>query len=286
MKLNARNIKALLILTFAVIWLIPATTTAREKPSCVFLKFTDDTRYDQLNTAEKISEMVALRMYAAKDRFRFPTKDIVDAHLEARLYDEKIDELTRFDAAINSGDYNKFFEGDGFNEKKAQSIVTAQVGQYITPEITAEIGRIHNAEYLIQGTIINLGTGSWLSEDLEFVSGAISNVAKVASSQASNLFGKSLSALKFLGEMGEVSVTIKGIGVQCDVRVIKASTGEVVWSKRVVGKGQSKFLEIASIKFGHEKLSDALYNKALNDAADKIVKAMIADMDANKLFLK
>ncbi len=288
MKLNVRKIKALSIwiLTFAVIFLIPGISTARgNNPTCVLLKFTDDTRYDKIDSAGRLSELLLEKMKNSK-RFNFIETDIIDANLEARLYDEKVDELTRFDSAINSGDYNEFFEGDGFNEKKAQSIVTARVGQYITPEITAEIGKIHNAEYLIQGTIINLGTGSWLSEDLEFVSGAVSGLARIASSQASNLFGKSLSALKFMGELGEVSVTLKGIGVQCDIRVIKASTGEVVWSKRVVGKGQHELVEVASIKFGHANLSEALYTKAMNDAADKIVKALIADLDSNKLFLK
>ncbi len=288
MKLNVRKNKLLAAIIFilAAIFFIPAPTSARgNNPTCVLLKFTDDTRYDKIDSAGNLSELLLEKMQKSK-RFNFIETEIIDANLEARLYDEKVDELTRFDSAINSGNYNELFEGDGFNENKAQSIVMAQVGQFITPEITAEIGKLHNAEYLIQGTIINLGTGSWLSEDLEFVSGAVSGIARLASSQASNLVGKSLSALKFMGELGEVSVTLKGIGVQCDVRVIKAATGEVVWSKRVVGKGQSEFVQVNFLRFGHENLSSALYTKAMNDATDKIVKALIDDLDSNKLFLK
>ena len=291
MKLNARNINELSTLIFIAVIFFTFSTALAAEPMYVLMKFTDDTRYSsQIETADRLSEILLEKMKNSKLKnskgFRFIETEIIDANLEARLYDEKIDELTHFDLAINSGDYNSLFEGDGFKENKAQSIVTAQVGQFITPELTAAIGRMHNADYLIQGTIINLGTGSWLSEDLEFISGAISSVARVASSQASNLLSKNLSALKFMGDIGEISVTLKGIGVQCDVRIIKASTGEVVWSKRVVGIGESKLIQVGFLKFGHEHLESRLYTKALDNAADKIVKALIADVEGNKLSMK
>ena len=57
------------------------------------------------------------------------------------------------------GDYNAMFEGPGFSEDKAQSIATASLGQKLSPGITNQIGQMHGAEYLIQGTIINLGDG-------------------------------------------------------------------------------------------------------------------------------
>ena len=55
--------------------------------------------------------------------------------IEAYLYDEKVGEYERFNVAINSGDYNNFFEDGSFDERKAQTIATAQVGQIISPEI-------------------------------------------------------------------------------------------------------------------------------------------------------
>ena len=105
----------------------------------------------------------------------------------------------------------------------------------------------------------------------------------MASSQASGLLGGTLSAL---GDVGNIAITIQGIGVQCDIRLIKAETGEVVWSKRVLGIGESKLISVGLFTFGHSNLSSALYAKAMEKAANKIVGALIADMDSKILFLK
>lgn len=272
------------VILAAILFSLPNFVNAArsDNPTCVLMKFTDDTRYDSVNSAEKLSNLVFEKLFASK-KFNLRETEPIKEDIEARLYDEKVDELTKFDAAINSNNYNALFEGDGFKENKAQTIATAQVGQIVTPEITSEIGKNHGAEYLIQGTIINLGTGSWLSEDLNFISGALSNFAQMASSQAAGLLGNTLSAL---GDVGNVAVTVKGIGVQCDIRLIKAATGEVVWSKRVIGIGESKLISVGLVTFGHENLSSALYTKAMEKAADKIVSALIMDLDSHKLFLK
>lgn len=264
------------------------------KPTCVLMKFTDDTRFDEIHSAEQLSDLVMIKLVNSK-RFNLNEKETewldeegnkhqwINQNMEERLYNEKINELEIFNAALEKSNYDKVFEGEWFEEDRAQTIATAQVGQIIDPKITSEIGKNNNAEYLIQGTIINLGTGSWLADDLDFISGTVSNLAQMASSQASGLLGNGLGALSYVGN---VSVTIKGIGVQCDLRVIKAETGEVVWSKRVKGVGQSRLINTGFLNFGHSNMSDALYTKALDKAADKIVAALIDDLDSGKLFLK
>ena len=252
------------------------------KPTCVLMKFTDDTRYDSLDSAEILSEKVILRLVNSH-KFKFYEKENeqpVNVDLEERLYDSKIEELEKFNDALQSNDYNDFFKG--VDEKFAQTIATAQIGQFINEEITRGIGKDNNAKYLIQGTIINIGTGNWLSEDLDFISGAVSNLAQMASSQAGGL-GNGLGVLSYVGN---VSVTMHGIGVQCDLRIIEAETGKIIWSKRVTGVGESKLINTSFFRFGHSNISNALYEKALDKAADKIVAALIADLDANKLFPK
>jgi len=67
------------------------------------------------------------------------------------------------------------------------------------------------------------------------------------------------------------------VGVQCDLRVIKAATGEVVWSKRVVGVHDQVNLNLAVVSIGSRKLNNNFYAKAMDKAADKIVNALIAD---------
>lgn len=182
----------------------------------------------------------------------------------------------KFNTAINSGDYNNFFEDGSFDEQKAQTIATAQVGQIISPEITSKIGKDHGADYLIHGTIINLGTGDWLNENLEFISGAVTQYASVAAAYGSNVLG-------VLGNFGTIEVQTKGIGVQCDVRVIKAQTGEVIWSKRVTGVAEQSLIGIGPIVFGHTNVSYSLYQKAIDKAVDKISKALIEET-AGKIF--
>lgn len=274
----------LAVLISAIIFSTGIASAAKvDNPTCVLMKFTDDTRYDAINSADRLSELVLEKMIASK-KFNLKEFEPIDENFERRLYDEKVDEFTKFDAAISSDNYTEFFEDDGFKESRAQSITTAAVGQILTPEITVEIGKNHGAEYLVQGTIINLGTGSWMNEDLEVISGVVAGMAAAAASYASNVVSGSLSSV--MGDIGGINVTIKGIGVQCDVRIIKASTGEVVWSKRVLGIGESQMISVGMITFGHSNLSDALYSKAMNKAADKIVDALLADMKTDSLFVR
>ena len=275
--------KKFLVILLVLAVSVPANLVfAAKNPSVVLMKFTDDTRFDSMDTAYKLSERVWEKI-SKSGKFNLYGSEPLDVNIEARLYDEKVDELTKFDAAISSGDYNALFEGTGFDERKAQSIATAQVGQIVTPEITAEIGDIDNAEYLIQGTIVNLGTGTWMNEDLEVIANVVNNVAIAASSQAANLITGSMG---FLNGLANVNIRFLGIGVQCDIRLIRASTGEVVWSKRVLGIGEQSQITIGFVTFGHSNLSDKLYSKAMDKAAGKIVSALIDDLESNRLFLK
>lgn len=271
-----------------VVWainmlLLYSVTYAAQQPTCVLMKFTDDTRYDLVESADMLSDLVMEKMVAS-GRFNLKETRPLDENMEAMLYDEKMQELSSIERGMKTGDFDAMFEGEGFRENKAQSIATASVGQFVTPSITAEIGKAHQAEYLVQGTIINLGTGNWWNEDYELISSAINLASALAgATAASNLLG----SLGGLGGLAQgIDITMTGIGVQTDVRIIKAETGEVVWSKRVVGLGTQKQVGLGFFTIGTSKLSANLYAKAMDRAATKIVDALIADMDTGKLFLK
>ena len=77
-----------------------------------------------------------------------------------------------------------------------------------------------------------------------------------------------------------IDVSTTGVGVQCDVRIIEASTGKVVWSKRVVGVHEQKSFDFLFMTIGNRKLNNNLYAKAMNKAADKIVAALVNDLDS------
>lgn len=264
----------------AVIFYLPQAQAA---PTFVLLKFSDDTRFDALNgtpdaPAIQLSERI-LKKLVQSQKFELMSLEPLTEDIEAQLYDEKVGAYEKFNAAINSGDYSNFFEDGSFDERKAQTIATAQVGQIISPEITAKIGNDHGAEYLVHGTIINLGTGNWLNENLEFISGAVNQYLSVAAAYGSNVLG-------VLGNFGGIEVQTKGIGVQCDVRVIKAQTGEVIWSKRVTGVGEQNLIGIGPVVFGHSNVSYSLYQKAIDKAVDKISDALINEATRGKIFLK
>lgn len=273
-----RNFCAMLTFLIAAIFFLPYVNAA---PSIVMLKFSDDTRFDALNGSTdapgvQLSERILKRLSQSK-KFILPSPVPLTEDIEANLYDEKVGEYNKFRGAVNSGNYSDFFESDNFSDKKAQSVATAQVGQFISADITSKIGTDHKAEYLIQGTIINLGKGNWLSEDLEFFSSAVSQYISVAAAYGSNVLG-------VLGNFGEISIQRNGIGIQCDVRVIKASTGEVIWSKRVTGVAEQNLVNVGPVTFGHSKISPNLYQKAIDKTADKIANALLADMAAGKVF--
>ena len=108
-------------------------------PTFVLLKFSDDTRFDNLNgspdaPAIQLSERILKRLVQSQ-KFTLTSLEPLSEDIEAYLYDEKVGEYERFNVAINSGDYNNFFEDGSFDERKAQTIATAQVGQIISPEI-------------------------------------------------------------------------------------------------------------------------------------------------------
>ena len=249
---------------------------AAENPTCVLMKFTDDTRFDLIESAESLSDLVMEKMIASR-KFNLKETRPLDENIEIKLYNEKMRDLQHLENSLTTKDFSPLFEGAGFDEKKAQSIATAQVGQIISPEITSAIGAAHNAEYLIQGTIINLGAGSWWYEDFAALSGAL-NVATSLLSSSIPLGG--------LGDtLGGVEIVKMGIGVQCDVRIIKADTGEVIWNKRVVGVHDEANLNLGFIIFGNRKMNNNMYTKAMNKAAQKIVDAMVDDMHNGKLFM-
>ncbi|WP_304256092.1 hypothetical protein [Phascolarctobacterium succinatutens] len=260
------------------------TLTAFANPSCVLMRFTDDTRYDRVESAATLSDLVMEKLLNS-GKFNFKETKVIDKNLEKLLYDEKAAVFQNARYAMNYGDYNTLFEGQGFNEKWAQSIASARLGQIVSPVIVSSIGRQHNAEYLIQGTILNLGSGDWMENK-------IADAAQYANTAMSMMGGS--GAANMMGPLGPLSslassINVKktGIGVQAVLKVIKVSTGEVIWQKEVIGKDTQKQISLlGSIKIGSDKLNNDMYYKAMENTAQSIADALIADSDAGKMFVK
>lgn len=279
-----KSLKVLASTMAALLFSSTVTLTAFANPSCVLMRFTDDTRYDRVESAATLSDLVMEKLLNS-GKFNFKETKVIDKNLEKMLYDEKAAVFQNARYAMNYGDYNTLFEGQGFNEKWAQSIASARLGQIVSPVIVSSIGRQHNAEYLIQGTILNLGSGDWMENK-------IADAAQYANTAMSMMGGS--GAANMMGPLGPLSslassINVKktGIGVQADLKVIKASTGEVIWQKEVVGKDTQKQISLfGGIKIGSDKLNNDMYYKAMENTAQIIADTLITDADAGEMFVK
>ena len=245
----------------AMVLICATSTTFAEEPTCILLKFSNDTRYKNVDTASVLSDFVIEKLLAS-GKFNFKETKPIDEDIEARLYDLKTRELLNVTTGLRNKNLNALFEGSDFDKTQAQTIGTADVGQIITPSITSAIANQHGADYLIQGNVINIGSGNAL----------------------------------YNGHF--IDNNTSGIAIEIDLRVIKASTGEVVWRKIVTGEKKKKSKSGAipfsigglplSIPFktGSSALDSDAYNKAIDDAAKKISEAMIKDLEAGRLFVK
>ena len=217
-----------------------------ETPTCILMKFSNDTRFQSIDSASVLSDLVIEKMLKS-EKFNLRETKPIDHDMETQLYREKIRDIENAKRGMISGNFNALFEGPGFDPDLAESIATAEVGQCISPSITSAIGRAHGAQYLIHGTIINLGNG--LSDD------------------------------DFGGNGGPyIRQKETVIGIQTDLRVIKAATGEIVWRKIVTGADKKTMTQIGMWKFGSSKMSSDMYSEAIEDAAEKISKILIDDI--------
>ena len=283
MKFKLKHLAAALSIGICA---LTSPVSAADNPTCVLMKFTDDTRYEKIESAPSLSDLVMEKLLAS-GKINFKETQYIDKDMEYMLYEERAAEFKNAESAVRNNRFSTLFEGSGYNGEIAQSIVTAQVGQIISPAITSAIGRQHGAEYLIQGTILNLGTGDWMDMT---ISNAI-GYAQTATSLLSYIgsAGSTLAALGPIGMLAGVASSVKtkvtGVAVQADLRLIKAETGEVIWKKMVTGKEtQKKYTALGVISVGSDKLNNEMYAEAMNNAAEAISNAIIEDIDAGKLF--
>ena len=260
--------KLISILTLILMTIFSTSALAADASTCILLKFSNDTRFRNIDSASVLSDLVVEKMLNS-GRFNLSETKAIDENIIAMLYDEKTREILSVQSEINRGNFTPLFEGPAFDESKVQTIATAQVGQTISSSITSKIGSQHNAQYLIQGTIINIGQGDWLNRDVE-------NFA-----QAANIL-RSASAVAGLPVMGgllsSASVKEVSIGVQTDLRIIEAATGKVIWRKVVTGLSKKTQEKIGGLTSGSAKLDSNMYGEAMEDAAQKIVESMMKDL--------
>ena len=242
------------------------STCFAETPACVFMRFSDVTRFVKMDSAAILSDLVMEKLLTS-GKFNLKETKFIDSDIEKLLYDHHVSDVKNAQLGIATQNFNAIFESPAFDEEKSDSIAYAEVGQIIQPEITSKIGQEHGAKYLIHGTIINLASG----DQFEMISTSLLNAATLG-------MGSLLMAT------GKFGGKITSLAVQAKLNVIEAQTGKVVWQNIVVGTGsQTKFSAVVA-EVGNDKLNSEMYVEALNSVADQAVKALINDIENNKLF--
>ena len=257
--------KFFLILT--ALFILSSTASAQD-PTSIMLKFSNDTRYKNVDSASVLSDLVMEKLLAT-GRFNFRETKPIDEDMEAMLYDVKAQELLTITSGTRSGNLNALFEGADFNGEHYHTIGSTEIGDIIDPRITSKIGNAHGAEYILQGNVINLGNGQFLNDDIEDI-------------------GKALDVASRIAGFGGFSMHQKqaGVGVEVDLRIIRASTGEVVWRKNVLAKKITALTSVGVLKAGSAKLTSELYSEAMEEAAQRITDTLIGDMQARMLIAK
>ena len=250
-----------------------AKAQAKPTPKCVVMQFTDDTRFKKMGSDQRITEYL-MNDILASGKFQLKVETRITKDMEAMLYDDKRAEVQAAKDAIESGDLSAVFEGPAFADESAQTLATASKGQSVAPAVTASIGKESGADYLIQGTVVQLGQGSWEDEDFN-------TVKTVVGVGLSFLPGGSL----LTNLMDHMNRQTAGFSVLADLRVIQASTGTVIWTDRVekrAGKSETNFLVGRS---GSMDLSETDYVHALKNAAQALVDDLVKAVDDKTLVL-
>ena len=68
--------------------------------------------------------------------------------------------------------------------------------------------------------------------------------------------------------------------------MIKADTGEVIWTDNISEMKKTSLYQVGMFMIGTAKLTTNMYSKMMDKAAQKISDALIADLNAGKLFVK
>ena len=269
-----KNVMRAFLLTL-IISLI--NVSAQANPTCVFMKFTDDTRFIKAESAVSLSDLVMEKLLES-GKFNFKESKVIDQDMEKLLYEGRTLEFQNAERAAQNNNFDTLFNGAGYSESTAQDIATARLGQFVSPEITSKIGAEHGAEYLIQGTIRNIGTGDWIDMDVQALIDLYSSLANLMS-----------SGVGAGGVNVSFSQNVTKFGIQADLKVIKASTGEVVWQQVVTGKKVKKQSNVGisfiSFKVGSDKIDNKMYTEAMEDAVNKISAALIDAATNGKLFI-
>lgn len=258
----------------AAILLILFTSSNVFASSGALMKFTDKTRFYKIGSADILSDLILEKLITG-GKFHFKETAPLDISEERKLYEKSAAEIKNAEIAMESGSLDEIFEGEGFSKSKASSIDTAVTGQTIQPELIRAIAEKSGVDYLIQGTLENIGLGISVDNSIGSVAGMAGNIlTNRGHGKAGGIFGG----------FSDTRTQKKFLGVEISLRIIETNTGKVVWDKKIIGQSHITKLSNKDVAVGSDRLMDETFHKALNEAAENIVKAILEDTNSQKFF--
>ena len=92
---------ALVLAALAVSSVMQASVSFAENPTCVLMKFTDDTRFDKVDSAGMLSDLVMEKLVNT-GKLNFRGTKVINQDIEKMLYNERAAELRNARRAIFS----------------------------------------------------------------------------------------------------------------------------------------------------------------------------------------
>lgn len=215
---------------------------AEERPTVVFLEFVDNSNFKNMNPKEIISSLL-LDDLMQLDKFEFVDFQRTQETITAQ------DNLFAGRTASDNKGGNNF---SGLLAAADNDVTHKEAGEYVSAKDAQIIGRAHNAQYILQGTIDYLGEG--IKDTASFLPIAAFGIGAKQS---------------FL----EARVT---------VRMIDTADGKVVWycSRRGVAKNNS--VDFNDLAINSESDSGQLFEEALEKVSKKITKTLFKDIKSGK----
>lgn len=245
-KVWLKMIKLASTIIFTVIVLISCQAHAIERvPAMVFLRFTDNTPYREMETSYIMDDLLLDRLLSIEAfciMERSAAEDVLKIEDRLNVTDAGLDK------AVAANDFSYIFNASN------NDLTVKNEGEFIDSEITGNIGKKHHADYILHGSIDYLGKNS----------------KTIMVPLHSFSFESSTPYL-------EAVVTI---------RIIKASTGEVVWVKKEKGVSKDSLVKFRNASWGTGDFYNLLFYEALDKISQKISKALIEDLQSQQLILK
>lgn len=144
--------RILLALSYSVLLLVSGSCYAMGKiPTMVFLTFTDNTPYSDMQTGSIMDNLLLDRLLET-DSFdiveRSVAKDVLEIETQLNITNDGVDK------AVENNDFSYIF---GASEN---DLTIKEEGEGVSPETTRLIGKKHHADYILHGTIDYLGKDS------------------------------------------------------------------------------------------------------------------------------